>query len=206
MEKLTGDILIKLCPGPKKHDMGGLAAALTKAAATYDILSTKQRVAMFLAQCAHESGGFSALKENLNYSADGLLKIFPKYFDATTAAQYARNPEKIANKVYASRMGNGPEASGDGWKFRGRGLLQTTGCNNYTAVAKEFKMTVDEVVAYLDTYEGAAMSAGLFWHTNGLNAIADIGDVVEATKKINGGTHGLEDRKRLYEAALILLK
>jgi putative chitinase len=182
-----------------------LAEALTEQFEKYEI-NTANRAAGFLAQCGHESNGFTVLKENLNYSADGLNKIFKKYFPTVAAATpYARNPEKIANKVYANRMGNGPESSGDGYKFRGRGAIQLTGCDNYTQFAKSVGMTVDEAVADLETLDGAIESACWFWKKNGLNAICDKDDIVTMTKRINGGTIGLEDRKKHYEHAKHLL-
>jgi len=165
-------------------------------------INTPQRVSMFIAQVGHESGGLNHTKENLNYKAEGLTKIFPKYFKDVDPNDYAHNPEKIANRVYANRMGNGDEDSGDGFKFCGRGLIQLTGRDNYTRFAHDIGMELDEAVTYLGTAEGAAMSAGWFWSKNGLNELADAGDVVHCTKKINGGTIGLEERTALYEEAL----
>jgi putative chitinase len=157
------------------------------------------RAAHFFAQTAHESGNFKAFSENLNYSADGLTKIFGKYFDAASAAKAARNPEKIANRVYANRMGNGNEASGDGWKYRGRGALQLTGKENYKAFADYLKkpeiMDNPDLVATEYSFE----SAIFFFEKNKLWAICDqgVGDaaITALTKRINGGTHGLDDRK-----------
>ena len=157
------------------------------------------RAAHFFAQTAHESGNFKAFSENLNYSADGLQKIFGKYFDAASAAKAARNPEKIANRVYANRMGNGNEASGDGWKYRGRGALQLTGKENYKAFADYLKkpeiMDNPDLVATEYSFE----SAIFFFEKNKLWAICDQGindaAITSLTKRINGGTHGLDDRK-----------
>ena len=159
------------------------------------------RAAHFFAQTSHETGGFKAFSENLNYSADGLNKIFPKYFKnaGRNAAEYARNPEKIANIVYASRMGNGDPASGDGWKFRGRGALQLTGKANYEAFAKYLGnnevLENPDLVATKYSFE----SAMFFFERNKLWAICDQGindaAILALTKRINGGTHGLEDRK-----------
>ena len=157
------------------------------------------RAAHFFAQTAHESGNFKAFSENLNYSADGLQKIFGKYFDAASAAKAARNPEKIANRVYANRMGNGNEASGDGWKYRGRGALQLTGKDNYKAFADYLKkpeiMANPDLVATEYSFE----SAIFFFEKNKLWAICDQGindaAITALTKRINGGTHGLDDRK-----------
>ncbi len=166
-------------------------------------IDTPQRVAAFLAQCAHESGGFKFLKENLNYKAASLQKVFPKYFpDAGTAAAYANKPEKIANRVYANRMGNGDEASGDGWRFCGRGLIQLTGKNNYTFFAGSLGIDLEECTEYLQTFEGAVQSACFFWEQNNLNKEADAGDIKTMTRKINGGFIGLEDRIKHYEHAL----
>jgi putative chitinase len=166
-------------------------------------ITTKPRVAAFLAQCAHESGGFKFLKENLNYKAASLRKVFPKYFpDDATAAAYANKPQMIANRVYANRMGNGDEASGDGWQFCGRGLIQLTGKNNYTFFAASLGIPLDEASEYLETFEGAIQSGCFFWEQNKLNQWADAGDILTLTKRINGGTIGLEDRIKHYEHAL----
>jgi putative chitinase len=176
--------------------------------AIYEILpeyeiTTPQRVAAFLAQCAHESGGFVFLKENLNYKAASLRRVFPKYFpDDATAAQYAGKGEMIANRVYANRMGNGPEESGDGFRYCGRGLIQLTGKNNYTFFAGSLDIPVEEASEYLQTFEGAVQSACFFWEQNKLNQWADAGDILTLTKRINGGTIGLEDRIKHYEHAL----
>ena len=179
---------------------------MTKTAEYYDLTVNKKRLAAFLAQTAHESGGFKFIKENLNYSADGLQKIFKKYFPTPElAADYARKPEKIANRVYANRMGNGDEASGDGWKFCGRGLIQLTGKFNYTKLSEDLEMSIDETVKYLETTEGAVVSAGWFWNRNKLNDIVDKDDFVLLTKRINGGTIGLSDRQHHYELALKVL-
>jgi putative chitinase len=166
-------------------------------------INTPQRVAAFLAQCAHESGGFVFLKENLNYKAPSLRKVFPKYFpDDATAAAYANKPEKIANRVYANRMGNGDESSGDGFRYCGRGLIQLTGKDNYTFFAASLDIPVEEASEYLQTFEGAVQSACFFWEQNNLNKWADAGDILTLTKRINGGTIGLEDRIKHYEHAL----
>ena len=179
--------------------------ALSEILPEYEI-NTKPRVAAFLAQCAHESGGFKFLKENLNYKAASLRKVFPKYFpDDATAAAYANKPQMIANRVYANRMGNGDEASGDGWQFCGRGLIQLTGKNNYTFFAASLGIPLDEASEYLETFEGAIQSGCFFWEQNKLNQWADAGDILTLTKRINGGTIGLEDRIKHYEHALHVL-
>jgi putative chitinase len=160
---------------------------------------TPIRAAHFFAQTSHETGGFKAFSENLNYSAQGLQGIFGKYFPGTLEESYARQPEKIANRVYASRMGNGDEASGDGWKFRGRGALQLTGKANYEAFAKY--LGTNEVMENPDLVatKFAFESAMFFFERNKLWSICDKGindaAILELTKRINGGTHGLEDRK-----------
>ena len=182
--------------------------ALSEILPEYEI-NTPQRVAAFIAQCAHESGGFRALKENLNYKAATLRKIFPKYFpDDAIANRYAGLPNKqeaIANRVYASRMGNGDEASGDGFRYCGRGLIQLTGKENYSWFAASLEIPVEEAAEYLQTFEGAVQSACWFWETNNLNQWADKGDILTLTKRINGGTIGLDDRIKHYNHALHVL-
>ena len=171
----------------------------------YDI-DTPLRVAHFVAQCAHESGNFVFIKENLNYKAASLQKIFSKYFPtAELAAQYDNQPERIANRIYANRMGNGPETSGDGYKYCGRGLIQLTGKDNYTFFAGSLNIPVEEASDYLATFEGAAQSACWFWEQNNLNRFADANDVKGLTKAINGGYIGLEDRISHTEHALHVL-
>ena len=172
-------------------------------------INTPQRVAAFLAQCAHESGGFKAIKENLNYRAASLRKLFPKYFpDDATANRYAslsNKQEAIANRIYANRMGNGPEESGDGFRYCGRGLIQLTGKSNYENFAMSIETPVEEIPEYLATFEGALQSACWFWEANNLNQWADKGDILTLTKRINGGTIGLEDRIKHYNHALHVL-
>jgi putative chitinase len=176
--------------------------ALNQLLPDYEI-NTPHRIAAFVAQCAHESGGFRFIKENLNYRAASLQKTFAKYFPtAELAAQYANKPEQIANRVYANRMGNGDEQSGDGYRYCGRGLIQLTGKDNYTFFAGSLGISTEEASEYLHTFEGAAQSACWFWESNNLNAEADAGDIKKMTRKINGGYIGLEDRIRHYEHAL----
>jgi putative chitinase len=176
--------------------------ALNKILPDYDI-NTPQRVAAFIAQSAHESGGYTALHENLNYRPETLRRVFPRYFpDDATAQQYAHKPEMIANRVYANRMGNGPESSGDGFRYCGRGLIQLTGHDNYQNFADSVSMDVTQVPEYLQTFEGAVQSACWFWENNNLNQYADSGDILTMTKRINGGTIGLEDRQNHYNQAL----
>lgn len=186
----------------KAEDAKEFADPLNAAMKEFGI-DTPKRQAMFLAQCAHESGNFSRITENLMYRAETLLKVFPKYFKTMAEAkQFERKPEKIANRVYGGRMGNGPEATGDGYRYRGRGLIQLTGKDNYTACGKDLKIDLHTKPDYLLTPEGAARSAAWFWSKNGLNKFADAGDITGCTKRINGGTIGLEDRKKHYEQAL----
>ena len=170
-------------------------------------INTPERVAAFIAQCAHESGNFRFLQENLNYKAESLTKTFKKYFPTLESAQpYAKKPQMIANKVYANRMGNGDEASGDGFRYLGRGLIQLTGKNNYTFFAASVGIeNMDECVEYLGTFEGAVQSACFFWENSNLNQWADKGDILTLTKRINGGTIGLEDRIKHYNHALHVL-
>ena len=160
-------------------------------------INTPLRLAHFLAQCGHVSGGFKAVSENLNYGAKGLSTIFKKYFTPESAKEYERKPEKIANVVYANRMGNGNQASGEGWKFRGRGYIQLTGKDNYSAFDKSVE---DDIVANPDLVatKYPLLSAAWFFHKNGLHKIADEGAtdavVTKVTKRVNGGTIGLPDR------------
>jgi len=182
---------------------------LNKALPKYDI-TTDQRIAGFISQCAHESMDFNAMSENLNYREETLNKVFPRYFGPgkRNAAEYARNPEKIANYVYmdefrTSKLGN--VQPGDGWRFRGRGLKQLTGRDNYTRFAKDYDMTAEEAAEWVETKEGALASALWFWNTNNLNTVADTGSVPALTKKINGGDIGLADRQARYEKAMAVL-
>lgn len=168
----------------------------------YDI-NTPHRVAHFIAQCAHESGSFNFIEENLNYRAASLMATFKKYFPTQELAQqYERKPQMIANRVYANRMGNGDEASGDGWRYRGRGLIQLTGRDNYTFFAGSLGIPIEEAADYMATFEGAAQSACFFWEQNKLNRFADANDVKGLTRAINGGFIGLEDRIKHTNHAL----
>jgi putative chitinase len=202
MTALTKQQLAQIIPGNPYLDHW--FDALSQALPDYDI-DTPQRIAAFLAQCAHESGEFRAIKENLNYKAESLCKVWPRYFNAGNAAQYAHNQEAIANRAYGGRMGNGPEESGDGWKFCGRGLIQLTGRSNYQAFADSLQISIDDASEYLKTFEGCVQSACWFWEANNLNQYADNGDILTMTKRINGGTLGLEDRQKHYQHALHVL-
>lgn len=180
----------------RNKDPHSLFQALEAVLPRYEI-NTVDRVAAFLAQCGHESADFTVLQENLNYSAKGLVATWPRRFLSEAAAMpYNRNPEAIANCVYANRMGNGDEASGDGWRYRGRGAIQLTGKANYQAFADTIGFSLDEAVTYTETLQGAIESAAWFWWKNSLNALADDRNITAMTKKINGGTLGLEERKK----------
>ena len=176
-------------------------------------INTVERVAGFIAQCAHESNNFRTLEENLNYSADALNRVFGRYFGAPpkrNANEYARNPEKIANYVYmdefrSARGALGNTKLGDGWRFRGRGLKQLTGRNNYAAFGKTVNMTAEEVAEYVATKKGAIDSACWFWDKAKCNTFADSKDIVGMSKRINGGTIGLDDRKRRWNQAIQVL-
>ena len=207
MSLITVDQLRAMIPSNKEID--AWCEELNKALPKYDI-TTDQRIAGFISQCAHESMDFNAMSENLNYREETLNKVFPRYFGPgkRNAAEYAKNPEKIANYVYmdefrTSKLGN--TQPGDGWRFRGRGLKQLTGRDNYTRFAKDYDMTAEEAAEWLETKEGALASALWFWNTNKLNAIADTGNVAALTKKINGGDIGLADRQARYAKAMAAL-
>lgn len=204
--ELQKEHLEKLIPGNKNVDSWheALVAVMPK----YGI-NTERRAAHFISQCAHESNNFRSLSENLNYSEKALNAVFGRYFGTggtkRNAAEYARNPEKIANYVYMDefrkyKMGNVKE--GDGWLFRGRGLKQLTGRSNYTAFGKSINISAEEAAIYVATPKGAVESACWFWDTNNLNSIADTDDVVKMTKKINGGNIGLADRQQRYTKAM----
>jgi putative chitinase len=160
-------------------------------------INTRPRLAAFLAQVGHESGLFTELVENLNYSAEGLLKIFPKHFTAAEAQHYAHHPSWIGSRVYADRMGNGNEASWDGYTYRGRGLIQLTGRDNYRACGLGLQVDLEGMPALLEQPGHAARSAAWFWDHHGLNALADAGDFKAITHCINGGLIGLEEREAL---------
>lgn len=180
---------------------GSVIDGLVKTINKYNISENEKRIAMFLAQVIHESGGFKFKKENLSMSAERICKIWPKRFSTIESAQeFAFNPEKLANKVYSNRMGNGPEDSGDGFKYIGRGFIQLTGKSNYQNFADSHNMSLDEVISYLETDEGACESAGWFWNLRGLNPYADMEDIITVTKRINGGLIGLEERTHLYKS------
>ena len=204
---ITVDLLQQLCPKTKRNVLELYAGPIHEVCAYYDMYDNMNRAAGFVAQIAHESGGFNFVKENLNYGAKGLMGTFKKYFPTEDLAkQYERQPEKIANRVYANRMSNGDESSGDGYRFCGRGLIQLTGRANYTKFAEDLGISIEETVAYLETPAGAVSSAGWFWDQNNLNQWCDKNDFVTLTKRINGGTIGLADREHHYHLALKLLQ
>jgi putative chitinase len=205
---LTKDMLAAMIPGNDKVDMW--FEAIEEIFPKYEI-NTVERIAGFIAQCAHESNNFRSLEENLNYSEDALLRVFGRYFGKApkaSASEYARNPEMIANRVYNDefrkyKMGN--TQPGDGWMFRGRGLKQLTGRENYTKFGKSVKMSAEQAAEYVATEKGAIESACWFWNNKKLNAIADTGNIKKLTKVINGGDIGLADRTSRYDSAIEIL-
>ena len=199
---LTSSQFKKLFPRCKDPD--GWVNAMNEVFPKYEI-NTPKRIAAFIAQCGHESGGFTITTENLNYSAKGLDAVFGKYFKRAgrDANEYAKQPEKIANIVYANRMDNGDTSSGDGWKYRGRGPIQLTGRANYTAFSKDMGVdAVNNPDLLAEDKTVALMAAIWFWNKNKLNQYADSGDIKTLTKRINGGYIGLEDRIHHWEEAL----
>jgi putative chitinase len=201
---LTKDHVIHILHG--NADAAAWADAALEILPKYDI-TTPNRIAGFFAQTCHESMNFTALSESLSYRSETLEKRFSKYFSKAgrNAADYAKQPEKIANVIYANRMGNGDTASGEGFKFRGRGIVQLTGKDNYTAFGKSVGMTAEQVIDYVQTKKGALESACWYWKSRNINAACDANDIVKMSKLVNGGTIGLEDRKRHYEQALAVL-
>lgn len=173
-------------------------------------INTPQRQACFIGQCAHESSNFKVLVENLNYSIQAAARTWPSHFlisdSSINSAWYDRQPEHLANRVYANRMGNGAEASGDGWKYRGRGLIQLTGHDAYSSCGEEINVNLVDDPDKVITPEYAALTAGWFWNLKGLNVLADAGEYTQMTKRINGGVIGLTDRIALINKALEVLK
>lgn len=169
-------------------------------------INTPKRQAAFIGQCQHESGNFKTLEENLNYKPEALMRVWPSRFpDLPTAMKYAHNPEKIANKVYGGRMGNGVEETGDGWKYHGRGLIQLTGKENYANCGQALGIDLLSTPNLLTLPEQACLSAGWFWNRKQLNSLADSADFETMTKRINGGLIGLDDRKAKIAKAILLL-
>src|SRR5210317_378996 len=206
--EITADQIKQILP--KNPEPEALAEALNQVFPKYDI-DTANRAAGFIAQCGHESLGFTVLKENLNYSAKALDAVFPKYFKnaGRDAEEYHRQPEKIANVIYANRMGNGDTESGDGWFYRGRGPIQLTGKDNYTNFANDFfddpETVMDDPDLLCDHIPTSLLAAIWFWNKNGLNKYADEKDIKGMTKRINGGYIGLEDRIKHYDYAMEIL-
>ncbi len=201
----TPEQLQEILPKARRANIDLYCEAINDAMEEFSI-DEPECQAMFIAQLAHESGNFSAVRENLNYSAQGLKGIFKKYFPTDELAnQYARKPEAIANRVYANRMGNGPESSGDGWAYRGRGLIQLTGKDNYVLCGRDLEYDLISDPSYLETPEGAARSAAWFWWSRKLNRYAREGNIKECTRRINGGYIGLEDRTEHWHHALKIL-
>ena len=199
---LTKDHIIHILHG--NADAAAWADAALEILPRYEI-NTPNRIAGFFAQCGHESMNFTALSENLNYRAETLEKLFSKYFSKAgrNATDYAKQPEKIANVIYGGRMRNTEE--GDGWRFRGRGVIQLTGRDNYTSFGLTIDMTAEQVIDYVTTKKGALESACWYWKSRNINAACDENDIVKMTKLVNGGTIGLEDRRKHYEQALAVI-
>lgn len=206
---LTAAMLVRMLPMSRhvaERFVGPLQAAMTRFG-----INTPTRQAAFIAQVGHESGHLRRLVENLNYSAAGLAATWPGRFRGADGKPNAlalslhRQPEAIANVVYANRMGNGDTASGDGWRYRGRGLIQLTGRDNYRACAKAIGLPVEDFPEFLEEPEGACLSAAWFWSANQLNRLADADQFERLTRKINGGTHGLAERIALYKTARAVL-
>lgn len=188
--------LDKICPKKVLDELQG--------AIEFAGITSPTELAHFLSQCHHESGGFNVVSENLNYSAKGLNEIFPKYFDTKTALKYERKPEAIANRVYANRLSNGNEASGDGWKFRGRGYIQLTGAANYLLFGNSIQVTLLQSPELVAT-KYPLLSAAWFWKRNVKPRLKPTSTVSDITKLINGGLNGLEDRQNLFNKYLSVL-
>jgi len=204
MQTITGALLRKVFTTTPLETLDAVAAELNAQGPAWSI-NTPRRMAAFIAQAGHESQAFMRLTENLNYSAAGLMRTWPNRFDAETAARYEKRPEAIANRAYANRYGNGSEASGDGWKWRGRGWFQLTFKDNYMAFATSCKRALDTIPAYIMTTKGACHSAMWFYNNKKLNALADAGKIDEISERVNGGDHGKAERRALYNKLLPLL-
>lgn len=201
----TPEQLQEIFPKARRSNIDLYCESINDAMTEFSIDTPRQQ-AMFIAQCGHESGQFSAVIENLNYGAKGLMGIFKKYFpNEALAKQYERRPEMIANRVYGGRMGNGPEATGDGFAYRGRGLIQLTGKDNYVLCGRDLEYDLVSDPTYLETPEGAARSAAWFWWSRKLNRYADEGNIKECTRRINGGYIGLEEREHFWHSAMDVL-
>lgn len=191
---------------PNNSNINDWYDSLIKILPDYEI-DTEKRVSAFLAQTAHESANYTRLIENLNYSAKRLMEVWPKRFPTMSIAkQYERNPQKLGNFTYANRMGNGPVESGDGYEYRGRGLIQITGKSNYESFGESIGISSKDAAEYMETFDGAVHSACWFWEVNKLNSYSDKGDIRNQTIKINGGTNGLSDRVNRYLKYLKILQ
>ncbi|WP_200902894.1 glycoside hydrolase family 19 protein [Pseudomonas fluorescens] len=198
---ITEQQLLQILPQARQV-AGFFVPALNAAMARFKI-NSPVRVAAFIAQVGHESGQLTRMVENLNYSADRLQAVWPNRFDAALAAQVARKPEQIANIVYGGRMGN--TLPGDGWKYRGRGLIQLTGANNYRAAGSALGLDLINHPELVEQPDTAALVAGWFWQSNGLNELADAGQFDKITRAINGGLNGQVDRVALRDVAVKVL-
>lgn len=200
--QITLEQLKKFCTNSISKTLPSFVDPINKTLEKYNI-SNHKRVSLFITQTYFESDFYHTFKENLYYTnPDRLVHIFPSHISSKTAGDYIRDPEALANCVYANRMGNGDEDSGDGFRFCGRGAIQLTGKNNYESFAKDMSMSLDEIVKYTEAPEGAFMSAGWFWSTHHCNAVADTGDNTRLTEIINGGHNGLSVRNALASKAL----
>jgi putative chitinase len=191
--------LQKLFPNLSADKISNFVKSLNVFMPKYGLTTVEQWI-MFLSQTAYESANYSAIEENLNYSANALLATWPSRFTTITSIQCARQPEKIANLVYANRLGNGNEASGDGWKYRGRGLIQLTGKANYQAFSNDINQSLDDCVVYMSSYDGAVECSCWYWKENNLGQYTNYSDVEKVTKIINGGTLGLAQRQQNWTA------
>ena len=200
MRQITAEDLMAICPNLDEGQAAIIAPSLNPAMEWADI-TTAERQAAFLSQLAHESQGLEKLEENLNYSAQALLRTWSSHFSAEEAQDYARQPERIANRAYANRMGNGEEESGDGWMFRGRGPIQLTGRDNYRAAGHDLNLDLENNPDQVATWQVGAYVAAWFWNDHGLNRYADSGDFVTLTRRINGGLNGLAERQAYWERA-----
>lgn len=198
---ITEQQLLQILPNAGRQ--AGVFVPVLNVAMNKFAIVTRLRIAGFIAQIGHESGQLTRLVENLNYSAEGLMKTWPSRFDLVRATAAARKPEQIANIVYAGRMGN--SAPGDGWRYRGRGLIQVTGKTNYAACGEALGEDLINRPELLEQPQYAALSAAWFWSVNGLNTLADAGDLAKITRRINGGHNGQADRQALYDRALKVL-
>jgi len=202
--QVTIDHLVKIFPTTPGATLEQYVAPINKTLKDFG-LDSLPATAVFLAQIGHESANLTTTSENLNYSEQGLLNTFGKYFNATQAKVYAHDKIRIANRVYANRGGNGDEVSGDGWKFRGAGAIQITFKSGHQGIATYLGITLDEATSYLHTPEGAVYSGGIFFKKNNLIELAKAGDMITTTKRINGGTNGMQARVELYHTTKIVL-